>query len=51
MRLYKKFCYQSKDYKDCIEVTSVCASKNNCDYLIELDEDIDMTVGYLLMQE
>ena len=35
MRVYRKYCYESKIYGECVEVTAACASENNCDYLIE----------------
>lgn len=61
MRLYKKYCYESKDYDECVEMTAACASENNCDYSIESNifdnifdiEDLDEVVyyGFLLKGE
>lgn len=49
MRLYKKYCCESQNYSDCVELVEACAHENGCDYLIECLSDV--YIGYLLMQE
>lgn len=61
MRLYKKYCCKSKNYNECVKMTEVCASENNCNYLIENNlfdnifdiEDLDEIIyyGFLLKGE
>lgn len=58
MRVYRKYCYESKNYGECVEVTAACASENNCDFLIESNifdvEDLFLNeavyYGYLLQE-
>lgn len=50
MRVYRKYCYESKDYGECVELTAACASENNCDYLIT-EETEGVYTGYLLKGE
>ena len=49
MRCYKKYCYESKNYNECVKMTAACASEKNCDYLI--DECAGVFIGYLLKGE
>ena len=49
MRCYKKYCYKSKNYNECVEMTAACASENNCDDLI--DECAGVFIGCLLKGE
>ena len=50
MRCYKKYCYESKNYNECVEKTAAGASENNCDYLIT--EDVEgVYTGFLLKGE
>ncbi len=49
MKVYKKYCYESKDYKDCDTITRACASENNCDYIVEQGLTGLGWIGYLLM--
>lgn len=49
MRLYKKYCFSSKDYEECEKITEICAETNEADYIIEVKEN--ECVGYILVEE
>lgn len=49
MRLYKKYCCESKNYNDCVKLVETCAHENRCDYIIECLPGV--YIGYLLVQE
>lgn len=48
MRLYKKYCFSSKDYEECVKITEECAKQNRVDYLLEAKGEY---IGYLLVKD
>ena len=51
MRLYKKYCFSSKDYEECVKITEECARQNGVSYLIDLIENKGEYIGYLLVKD